>query len=114
MGDCVEFHGYWSRTDSPPIYLESPGGYINKIACPTTNHPPINMARPSGSKTGYIGTSYSYAAFATDPDGNQVMYTFDWGDGTTSGGIGTNDKFTASAMNPNKIFMIPSIDPQGY
>ncbi len=84
MGDCVEVHGYWSTTDSPPIYLESPGGYISKIACSTKNHPPTNLARPSGSKTGYLGASYRYAAFATDPDGNQVMYTFDWGDGTTS------------------------------
>ncbi|MFB3764869.1 MAG: PKD domain-containing protein [Methanotrichaceae archaeon] len=86
MGDCVEVRGYWSTTDSPPIYIESPGGYINKIACSTTNtnHPPIIMAKPSGPKTGYIGTSYIYTAYASDPDGDHMEYTFDWGDRSTS------------------------------
>ena len=27
---------------------------------------------------------YGYSTYATDPDRDQVKYTFDWGDGTTA------------------------------
>ena len=48
------------------------------------NDPPAAPSVPSGSTSGSSGTSYSYSTKATDPDGDQVKYTFDWGDGTTS------------------------------
>ena len=47
------------------------------------NNPPATPSVPSGSTSGSSGTSYSYSTKATDPDGDQVKYTFDWGDGTT-------------------------------
>ena len=47
-------------------------------------HPPNVPSTPSGSSSGYTATSYSYSTSATDPDGDQVKYNFDWGDGTTS------------------------------
>ena len=51
------------------------------------NHPPNTPSTPSGSSSGYTGTSYSYSASTTDHDGNKVKYTFDWGEGpqTTTG-----------------------------
>ncbi|MCD6390813.1 MAG: PKD domain-containing protein [Dehalococcoidia bacterium] len=48
------------------------------------NHAPGDPSSPSGPSSGYIGTSYTYSTSATDPDGDQVKYTFDWDDGTTS------------------------------
>ncbi len=48
-----------------------------------TNNPP-NMPRLSGLTSGYIGTSYSYSTSAEDPDGDDIKYTVDWGDDTTS------------------------------
>ncbi len=48
------------------------------------NNPPDMPNRPSGPDQGYDGTSYSYSTFAKDPDGDQIRYTFDWGDGTAS------------------------------
>lgn len=48
------------------------------------NRLPAAPATPLGPVSGYIGVSYSYSASATDPDGDKVKYTFDWGDGTTS------------------------------
>ena len=39
---------------------------------------------PSGSVSGIPGQSYSYSTSATDTDGDQVRYMFDWGDGSTS------------------------------
>ncbi len=48
------------------------------------NNPPVAPSIPSGPTSGSSGSSYSYSAKATDPDGDRVKYTFDWGDGTTS------------------------------
>ena len=48
------------------------------------NSPPRSPAKPTGLALGKTGTSYSYATYAADPDGDRVLYTFDWGDGTTT------------------------------
>jgi hypothetical protein len=39
---------------------------------------------PSGPSSGRPGTLYTFSASAVDPDGDQIEFTFDWGDGTTS------------------------------
>jgi hypothetical protein len=83
VGDCIEVRGTWITTDSPPVYLGNPGTYINKIIC-STNHPPTVPTKPSGSKSGYSGTLYSYSTSAKDIDKDQVKYVFDWGDDTTT------------------------------
>jgi hypothetical protein len=48
------------------------------------NTPPNTPSAPSGNSSGYTFVPYSYSTYATDPDGDQVKYTFDWGDGTTN------------------------------
>jgi hypothetical protein len=48
------------------------------------NSPPRTPAKPTGLSLGKTGTSYSYATYAADPDRDRVLYTFDWGDGTTT------------------------------
>lgn len=55
------------------------------IAYPSgPNNPPATPSVPSGPGSGYGGTSYSYSTSSTDPDGDDIKYTFDWGDGTSS------------------------------
>lgn len=55
------------------------------ISYPTApSNPPDTPAAPSGPGSGSRGMSYSYSTSATDPDGDAVKYTFDWGDETTS------------------------------
>lgn len=49
-----------------------------------TNNPPSTPSAPSGSTSGAAGSAYTYTISNTDPDGDQVKYTFDWGDGTTT------------------------------
>jgi hypothetical protein len=44
----------------------------------------LDIQTPSGSISGIPGQSNSYSTSATDPDGDQVQYIFDWGDGSTS------------------------------
>lgn len=53
-------------------------------AAVTYNLPPTTPATPLGSGKGDTGSIYSYSTSSTDPDGNQLKYIFDWGDGTTS------------------------------
>jgi len=66
----TDFGGYDDGTPPPPP--------------PPPNNPPSVPATPSGPSTGYSGTSYSFSTNSTDPDGDQLKYTFDWGDGTSS------------------------------
>ncbi len=54
----------------------------------STNQPPNKPTKPSGQTNGKIGTSYTYSSTAIDPDGDQIYYWFDWGDGTNSGWVG--------------------------
>ena len=70
VSPCNEFleSNYSNNMASRIISVESP--------------PTLNI--PSGPTSGIPGTSYSYSTFAIDPDGDQIAYTFDWGDGTNS------------------------------
>jgi hypothetical protein len=62
------------------------------------NTPPNAPSAPSGPASGTPGSSYSYSATATDPNGDQVKYTFDWGDGTTTdtGLVNSDTRLSAS------------------
>lgn len=63
---------------------------INLIGDPETPlltqrvSPPATPSTPSGPASGYVYTSYSYTTSTTDPEGDNIYYQFDWGDGTTS------------------------------
>ena len=48
------------------------------------NSPPKKPSTPIGVASGYVGKSYSFKGYTTDPNRDQIFYTFDWGDGSTS------------------------------
>jgi len=48
-------------------------------------YPPITPTIISGPQFGKYGTEYTYKTGTRDPDGHQIQYLFDWGDGTNSG-----------------------------
>ncbi|MCD6330680.1 MAG: PKD domain-containing protein, partial [Thermoplasmata archaeon] len=54
----------------------------------TGNNPPATPSKPSGPSSGYACVTYTYTTSTTDPEGDNIYYLFDWGDGTTSGWIG--------------------------
>ncbi len=56
----------------------------SSAASTEVNNPPNMPTMPSGPNTGKIGRTYRYTTSATDPDGDTLKYTFDWGDGVTS------------------------------
>jgi hypothetical protein len=68
-----------------------PGG-INKdrypLMNPFVNFPPEKPLKPSGPGIGKPGKSYKYSTSSIDPDGDEIYYKFDWGDGTRTDWLG--------------------------
>ena len=60
------------------------------------NKPPSMPAQPLGIASGKSGISYSFSTSATDPDGDLISYTFDWGDKTSSTTSPVNSGTSAS------------------
>jgi outer membrane protein assembly factor BamB len=108
-GFAVGTHNYY-------FYFED--GYGGTARLPTTgtwtftvyiNSAPNTPAAPQGQTTGFTNIYYSYTSLTTDPDGNNIYYKFDWGDGTYSGWLGpygtgvpvteTNNWSTAGTYN---------------
>ena len=52
-----------------------------------TNEPPT-APKIDGQTPGKVGEEYTYTFESTDPDGNDVWYLVDWGDGTQTDWIG--------------------------
>jgi len=48
------------------------------------NQPPNKPGKPSGTTNGNAGEEYTYETVTTDPDGDDIFYLFDWGNGMTS------------------------------
>ncbi len=74
--------------------------WSNTFAVSITPIPPPNTPSiPSGSTSGTAGKSYIFSTKATDPSGNRVKYTFDWGDGKpqkTTGLVASGKSASAS------------------
>lgn len=52
------------------------------------NTPPGKPTKPSGKTTGKAGELHEYKSTATDPEGDQIYYWFDWGELNNSGWVG--------------------------
>ncbi len=61
-------------------------GYIYAFGTP--NEPPEIPSKPDGPSEGIIGVEYTFSTNTTDPEGDDIYYLFDWGDGEDSGWIG--------------------------
>jgi len=60
--------------------------HIGSLFDSEENHQPDTPAPPTGEASGSPGVDYEYKGSKTDdPDGDRIMYLFDWGDGTNSG-----------------------------
>lgn len=55
-----------------------------RISSTGQNNPPIKPSKPSGPSLGHTGVTYRYKTYATDPNGDLLSYTIDWGDGSLS------------------------------
>ncbi len=52
------------------------------------NEAPNTPDKPTGPATGKPGTTYNYRTTTMDPEGDQVYYLWDWGDGNISEWLG--------------------------
>ncbi len=52
------------------------------------NSPPTTPSQPTGLMEGIKGAQYTYTTSAIDPNGDQVYYMWDWGDGIISNWLG--------------------------
>jgi hypothetical protein len=85
-------------TDGLEIITGQDWWYSPIIHVKVLGEPPNKPEKLSGSEKGNIGTEYTYYTNTTDPDGDNVFYWFDWGDGNISAWIGPfNSSETASA-----------------
>jgi outer membrane protein assembly factor BamB len=77
--DGTVYIGAWFVSDAPSW------GYL--YAFGPVNDPPY---KPTvvGPTFGTAGVEYEYVISTTDPDGDDVFYFVDWGDGTSTGWIG--------------------------
>ena len=66
----------WSPTLAVSVADPEPADMVN----PGT--PPIIPFLFPGTLWGSTGSTYNFAAFSTDRDGDEILYTFDWGDGS--------------------------------
>ncbi len=58
--------------------------YLDNVKISEANDPPNTPGTPLGPTTLGVGESGTYSTSATDPEGDQVQYRFDWDDGTIS------------------------------
>jgi hypothetical protein len=66
------------------------GGVIYAIEAKNlSNNPPDKPETPSGRAKGKVAKEYSCTTSTTDPDGDQVYYRWNWGDGSTSEWFGS-------------------------
>jgi hypothetical protein len=78
--------GWTNSTDFPTknAYQPTNTGDYNAFITVFIKAPPNTPSKPSGAISGKKGICYRYATSATDPEGDRIKYTFDWGDGTTT------------------------------
>jgi hypothetical protein len=72
----------WGR--HPWVRMKEYDNWWGTTPPPSTNGAPATPAAPAGTTSGQTGTSYTYSVKTTDPDGDSIAYTIDWGDGSTS------------------------------
>jgi hypothetical protein len=80
----VTAHNYLYYQNTIPIYA---------------SEPPSTPEAPDGPNSGSASVEYTYTATSIDPEGDQILYMFDWGDGNISGWIGPFDSGAVGTTN---------------
>lgn len=85
------FNSEWHQGYSdPPSGNPFDAYYVDETiaSTPSTSTPPDIPVKPEGPIEGVAGTEYDFSSNTTDPDGDNIFYKFDWGDGTYSDWLG--------------------------
>ncbi|MBU0498298.1 MAG: PKD domain-containing protein [Candidatus Thermoplasmatota archaeon] len=84
---CSASHS-WSQPGSYQITVKARdelGGESDwslPLSVQMNNRAPTPPGTPTGQLSGWHGESYTYFTSSSDPDGDQISYYYDWGDGT--------------------------------
>ena len=73
--------------------------YLDNVKISEANDPPNTPDTPSGPTTLGVGGSGTYTTSATDPEGDQVQYRFDWGDTSISDWTDLVSSGTSASLN---------------
>ena len=68
--------------------FNAPDSYSYLYALQIIDSQPPSTPTIDGPPSGRTGRPYKYTVLSTDPDGDDISYYIDWGDGTTTGWIG--------------------------
>jgi hypothetical protein len=80
------------------------GDPAQKIKTPHPSEAPMNPAPPDGPDEWIQDVECTFSAVTTDPEGEQVFYLFDWGDGNFSSWLGpypSGETITTTHIWPN-------------
>jgi hypothetical protein len=77
--------GSWRGVIESCLYFGDPAQMVKS---PHPSNPPAKPSTPVGKTLGIWHVEYTYTSTTTDPDGDNIFYLFDWGDGSNSGWIG--------------------------
>jgi len=92
-GTTISASHAWSKAGTYQVRAQAIDIYGGKSGWSATrkvkisgsmNHPPNRPSSPTGVSRGQAGKSYSFIGYTTDIDQNQMRYTFDWGDGSST------------------------------
>ncbi len=84
--DFIYYNGSWSQLHDLIPNIDGRWG-IGAIVQGSPLQPP-NKPVILGPTNGTVGTLYPYTVNSTDPDGDDIYYLIDWGDGTYENWIG--------------------------
>lgn len=71
---------------------------------PWSNSAPNKPNVPSGPTNGKVNIEYTYSGSTTDPNGDDIYYMFDWGDGTFSNWLGPYPSGSTIEANHSWIY----------
>ena len=71
-----------------PQYEDYPAGIGASISLGISNAAPDDPEQPDGPQDGVVNNEYTYNTTTNDPEGDEIYYMWDWGDGTFSEWLG--------------------------
>jgi outer membrane protein assembly factor BamB len=92
-----DYEGYWydslgnmisSTSDSYTIDVLESGSELVLFISEAPVSAPLKPEVPEGPDSGKVGVEYTYTSSCEDPDGDDLFYLWDWGDGNFSDWIG--------------------------
>jgi len=98
----IHAEDYSGKAENHP-YIGAPMAY-NFTMLTTPNDPPEKPAKPTGATEGKPNIEYTFNTSTTDPDGDQIYYQWNWGDGNTSTWLGPSE--SQEIINTNYTWSI--------